>query len=111
MKKIFMFIGVLIIAILSIFVLFLSVETIRLYGTKNSKPLIVFDSYTLATLDRDGNIIERNRKDKSLGFSMNYNVDLDKKKSSADNLVYRYNSKEFKLFDKISIWKWNLKEE
>ena len=110
MKKIFIFIGVIIISILSIFILFLSIETLRLYGSKNSKPLIVFDSYTLATLDNEGNIIERNRIDKSLGFTMNYNVDLDKKRSSSDNLVYRTNSKEFKLFDKISIWKWNLKE-
>lgn len=110
MKKIFIFIGILFISILSIFVLFLSIETIRLYGSKDSKPLVILDSYTLARLDNEGDIIKRNRIDKSLGFSMNYEVDLDKKRSSVDNLVYKVNSKEFKLFNKISIWKWNLKE-
>lgn len=92
MKKVILKI---IIILLILYVLFVTVDCIRLRYAKNgTKPLITIGLGE----NENGNIY------KGLGYSVRYYINETQK--SSDLILARIYGAEFRLFDKILIWAW-----
>ena len=109
MKKIFKLLGIIIIFIISLFLIFMIEESIRLKNNFGSKPLIVIGKVLCSKDDwicygDDGKYTEEYY---SLGFILkqDYYLDVD---STKDNHKYHLVKEEFLLFNKFKLWLINI---
>lgn len=92
---------IVLVAILCIFIIFITEECIRLKVNENSIPLIVFhidENYSDDLKQSDSTYY-------SLGFKTEISYYLDDN-SSSDNYMYNIVGKEFYLFNIFMLWAW-----
>lgn len=99
MKKVWKVIGIIILAIVIIYSIFITIEVVRFNNIVGCKPLIILKD---TSVDTTKEIVTGLSEEKytSLGFTVEYQTNIIREENS-DNIQIAIMGGEFKLFDKI----------
>lgn len=104
MKKLLKIISIILIVTLSIFIIFICEESIRLKHNTEALPIIVTDkTKNCISCIEPGEDLEVEYL--SIGYKTKIRYSLSEE-SSVDNKIIIISGKEFLLFNKIRLWAW-----